>query len=89
MVKKYRVEFLSEAVSDLRKIDKIIAQRILNKIKWLSENFEDVVPEILTGDFKGMYKLRVGNWRVIYGVDKEKRIIRVFMVGHRKDIYKG
>ena len=89
MVKKYRVEFLSEAVSYLRKIDKIIAQRILNKIKWLSENFEDVVPEILTGDFKGMYKLRVGNWRVIYGVDKEKRIIRVFMVGHRKDIYKG
>ena len=88
-MKKYRVEFLSEAVSDLRKIDKIIAQRILNKIKWLSENFEDVVPEILTGDFKGMYKLRVGNWRVIYGVDKEKRIIRVFMVGHRKDIYKG
>ena len=89
MVKKYRVEFISEAVSDLRKIDKTIAQRILDKIKWLSENFEDVVPEILTGDFKGMYKLRVGNWRVIYGVDKEKRIIRVFMVGHRKDIYKG
>ena len=88
-MKKYRVEFISEAVSDLRKIDKIIAQRILNKIKWLSENFEDIVPEILTGDFKGMYKLRVGNWRVIYGVDKEKRIIRVFMVGHRKDIYKG
>jgi len=37
MVKKYRVIFSSEAADDLRQIDRVIAQRILNKINWLSK----------------------------------------------------
>ena len=36
---EYKVEFLHDAINNLRKLDKPIAQRILNKINWLSENF--------------------------------------------------
>ena len=89
MVKRYWVEFSPNAIGDLNSIDRVIAQRIFNKIRWLSENFEHIVPETLTADFSGMCKLRVGNWRVIYTVSQKEKIIVVLMVGHRSDIYKS
>lgn len=88
MVEKYQLEILPEAISDLKKLDKVISQRIFDKIRWLSENFEDIVPQMLTSEFKGMYKLRVGDWRIIYTVNQNTKIITVHMVGHRSEIYK-
>ena len=43
---------------------------------------------MLTGEFKGMFKLRVGDWRIIYTVNQNTKIITVHMVGHRSEIYK-
>jgi len=56
-----RVEWTEGAVRDLGKLDSQVRQRILRKIEWLSRNFEKVVPEPLSGEFKGTYKLRVGD----------------------------
>ena len=55
------VEWTEEAAKDLGKLDSQVRQRILRKIKWLSRNFEKVVPEPLSGKFKGTYKLRLGD----------------------------
>ena len=66
---------------------KPIAQRILNKINWLSENFDYITPQPLTADFKKMYKLRAGDWRIIYTVDLKEHLIKIHMIDHRKDIY--
>ena len=52
MVKRYEVEFLPEAVDDIERIGKSTARRILEKIRWLAENFEGIVPERLSGEFK-------------------------------------
>jgi mRNA interferase RelE/StbE len=87
MVTKYKVEFLPEAISDLKKLDRVICQRIMNKIRWLADNFESITPEILAGDFKGMFELRIGDWRVVYTAEYKLKIIRVHMVGHRREIY--
>ena len=40
----------------------------------------------LTGDFKGLYRLRVGDWRIIYKIDGEHVIIRNIRL--RRDVYK-
>jgi len=79
-----KIEWTEDAVKDLEKLDKSIAKRILKKINWLFNNFERIVPEPLAGEFKGAFKLRIGDWRVIYTVDEEVLIIQ--FVGHRKDI---
>jgi len=85
----YSVEFKPEAERELAKFDKSVAQRIMNKIKWLAENFERIFHERLKeGKFEDMFKLRVGDYRVIYSVDREKRIITVHLVGHRSEIYR-
>ena len=82
----YQVEFMPRAREDLAHLDRVIAHRVLTKIRWLSENFDNLIPEVLTGDLKGLFKLRVGSYRVIYAV-QEKRLITVHLIGHRKDIY--
>ncbi len=84
----YEVEFTSAAESDLARLSKTIAQRILKKIRWLAENFEDVTPESLTGDWKGLYKLRVGDYRVLYTFSQvERRVIIVHLIKHRREVY--
>jgi len=81
-----KVEWTEGTIKDVEKLDKPVAQRILRKINWFSRNFEELALEPLSGEFKGMFKLRVGEWRVIYTVAGETAVIQ--FVGHRKEIYK-
>jgi mRNA interferase RelE/StbE len=77
---------MEEAVRDLEKLDRQVVRRILRKLDWFYKNFTRVVLEPLTGEFKGTYKLRVGDWRVIYTVEGE--VITIWCISHRKEIYK-
>ena len=81
-----KVEWTEDALEDLQKLDKTIANRILNKITWFSQHFRTITPEALSGDFTGMFKLRVGDWRVIYTTEND--VIFIQAVGHRREIYK-
>lgn len=79
------IEWNEDAIKDLAKLDKPVAQRILKKIDWLSDNFEKVTPEPLIGQFKGTFKLRIGDWRVVYTIEGQTLVIQ--FIGHRRDIY--
>ena len=86
----YEVEFTPEAEEDLARLSKSVAQRILKKIRWLAENFEMITPEPLTGEWKDLYKLRVGDYRVLYTFSQvERKVIIIHLVGHRREIYKS
>ena len=68
-----KIVWTEGAIKDIENVDKLIARRILKRIAWLASNFEKVTAEPLAGEFKGMFKLRTGNWRVVYSIeDKEK-----------------
>ncbi len=84
----YGVEFRQEAVDGLRHLDRAVAQRILRRLRWLSDNFDTITPEALTAELKGLFKFRVGSYRVIYEVKRSERLLTIHFVGHRKDIYK-
>ncbi|MCH8290510.1 type II toxin-antitoxin system RelE/ParE family toxin [Candidatus Poribacteria bacterium] len=84
----YTLKFSVEGRKSLASLDKQVAQRILNKLKWLIQNIDSVIPLPLHGKFSGDYKLRVGDWRVIYEVDRNQMTITVHKIGHRRDIYR-
>jgi len=84
----YQVDFTSNAESDLARLDAQIAQRVLNKLQWLAENFDVIKPEPLTGQWQGVYKLRVGDYRVLYTYDRQKQKLIVHFVRHRREVYK-
>jgi mRNA interferase RelE/StbE len=81
------IDWTEKAVGDLGKLDRQVANRVVRKIRWLANNFEKVIPEPLGGEFKGSYKLRIGDWRAIYTIESNN-IITVQFIGHRRDIYK-
>ncbi len=83
----YNIEFKPDATVGLEALTSTIQERILRKIRWLSENFEEVAPQALTADLSGLFKLRVGDYRVIYSFDTEAQLITIHNVGHRRDIY--
>ncbi len=84
----YSVTFTRAAEDELARLSSPIAQRVLDKLKWYAERADDVPPEPLHGDLKGVFKLRVGDFRVAYTLDRDRRTIRVQMVGHRSKIYR-
>ena len=83
----YQVEFEPEALADLDRMDSTDRKRIFRKINWLALNFEQAVPQGLSANLAGFYKLRVGDYRVIYSVDEQGQLIAIVRVGHRSEVY--
>jgi mRNA interferase RelE/StbE len=84
----YQIRILDEAARELGRLDKSVGQRIVKRIRWLGENLEDIDPLALRGDLAGLYKLRVGDYRVLYEILGDKKTIVIHLIGHRKDIYR-
>ena len=84
----YRLNFSSEGKASLALLDKEIGQRILDKLKWLIQNIEIVQLLPLHGKYSGLFKLKVGDWRVIYEVNHNEKVITIHKAGHRREIYR-
>lgn len=71
------LKFTTEARADLARLDLQLARQVFDKLHRLAENFDLLVPEPLTGDWKGVYKLRIGDYRVLYTFDKIQLLLAV------------
>lgn len=80
------VNWTADAIVDLEAIDAAIAKRIVVKVGWLGEHFDEVIREKLHRDLKGLYKPRAGDFRVVYSVREGS--ITIERIAHRRDIYK-
>ena len=83
-----QVRFTAAAEAQLLRLDRTIAQRLLSKLRWLAENADSVPHERLTGEFEGISKLRVGDYRALYTYSQSDQAIHVHFVGHRREVYK-
>lgn len=83
----YSVEYEPEALANLDKLTEAVRDRIVKKINWLAENFDQITPQPLTGNLASLYKLKVGDYRVIYDFSSESKIITIDQIGHRSKIY--
>jgi len=84
----YRVRLLDAATKELGKLDKSVARRIVERVDWLAENLKSVHLKTLTEEFEGLFKLRVGDYRVIYELIHNEQMIIVHVIGHRREIYR-
>ena len=83
----YQVEFRPQAAQEFEGLDETVASRVLKKLRWLAGNFDSIKPEPLAGPLAGLFKLRVGDYRVIYQPEREKKALIVLMLGHRREIF--
>lgn len=85
MVANRRVEYKASVYGDLRRLDPPAAIRVLEQLeKALSAGAPGGKP--LTGEFKGLFRLRVGDFRVIYARTDEGFL--VLRVAHRREVYR-
>ena len=83
----YKVIFTKSVKKDFRKIPKLEASKILNEIEELAKNPRSSKTKKLKGE--KLYRLRVGNYRVIYDLQDNLMLIFVVKLGHRSDIYRN
>ena len=83
----FAIIYEPEALADLKKLSQANRQRIVNKINWLAEHFEQITPQPLSSNLSGFFKLRVGDYRVVYEFSSTEQIITIDRVGHRRQVY--
>ncbi|MCE8163448.1 MAG: type II toxin-antitoxin system RelE/ParE family toxin [Candidatus Moeniiplasma glomeromycotorum] len=83
----YRVVWTKSAQKGLKKLDFSISEKLVYKV----ENYLTKNPwkfgKPLVGGYKGCYRYRMGDFRMIYQVKEKELIILVLRAGHRKEIY--
>ncbi len=73
---------------DLRSLPKPIVARALEHIEQLKENPFPRQSIKLAGA-EQLYRLRIGDYRIIYGVEVAAKVITIHYVRHRRDVYRG
>ena len=81
--------FTPSAERDLKNLQQSIAERMMKKILWHAKHYVEEIPQPLNGRFKGFYKWRIGDWRVLYSINEKDNLIVVEMIGHRREIYRS
>ena len=83
----YKLEFKPSAERELTKLPRPIIPRIVKAIDALLENPFPRHGEKLSGS-DNAYRIRIGEYRVIYTVERSALVVTVIRVGHRREVYR-
>ena len=84
----YRIEFAPKAERDFKALNKPIQSRLARRIDLLAVNPFPQGIRKLAGE-EDLYRLRVGNYRIIYQVQGRRLVVLIVGIGHRADVYRG
>ncbi len=81
----YRIVFLPRVKKDFDKFSSVIKERIFNELEYISKN--PLIGKSLKGEYSGLYSDRVGDYRIVYKILPTKKLIIIFKIGHRREVY--
>lgn len=85
----WRIEFSSKAKKQLDRLDSTVRSRILDYLRNRIESSNNPLSlgTMLTGDFSGHVRFRIGDYRLIARCENDRMVILVIGVGHRRLVY--
>ena len=83
----YKIEWRQSAKKELKNLDKQIIPRILQAVENLADNPYSSGSQKLIGS-DSIYRIRVGNYRIIYNIQSSVLTMEVIKIGHRREIYR-
>jgi mRNA interferase RelE/StbE len=86
-MERYELVYLPSIQKDLRKLPKAIVRKILARAEKLRDTPFPRDSVKLTG-YDNRYRLRQGDYRILYSVDGARILVTVVQIGHRREIYK-
>lgn len=87
MTSDYSVEFRPSAEKSLDKLDGRSRARILRRIIALAVDPRPPGVKALTGE-RGLWRIRIGDYRVVYEINDTKLLVLVVRIAHRSDVYR-
>ena len=87
MTSLYHLELAATAVRQLKKLSSDVRNSIIKHMDKLKKNPQGIGVKKLVG-MENLYRLRVGDYRVVYTLDDTILLILVVKIAHRKDVYK-
>lgn len=85
--KRYRVDFTDEARRQLRKLENSVRARIIRAVAGLESDPRPDGVKKLKGA-KNKWRIRIGDWRVVYEIEDGRLVVLVVVVAHRSKAYK-
>lgn len=86
-MESYKIKWKKSAYKELRNIPDKHIPKIIDSVEKLSVNPFPSGVKKLSGSEK-TFRIRVGDYRIIYEIEQQKLIIQIIRVRHRKDVYK-
>lgn len=83
----YEIVFARSARKELQAVSTTLAERIIEKIELLASNPRPSGCKKLRGH-SSLWRIRVGEYRVIYSIDDNNRVVDVSIVRHRNEAYR-
>jgi mRNA interferase RelE/StbE len=84
----YAVEFSPAALRHLRKLDHPIRERILNRVERLGLQPRPRSAKKLEGSKEPLYRVREGDYRIVYTIHDNDLIVLIVRIGHRSEVYR-
>lgn len=84
----FHIQITSKAKKDFKRLDPQVKKRISSAILLLETNRYPQQFKPLMGKDIAQYRLRVGDWRILYDVYEDDGVVLILRIGHRKDIYR-
>ena len=87
----YRLVITADVKKKIKKMDKHLGLMLARNMKSKLDGIEDPrsIGKALQGEYKGLWRYRIGSYRVICEIRDYELIVLAIDVGHRKDIYRG
>jgi mRNA interferase RelE/StbE len=85
-VNSYAIELKSSARKELESLPDSVLSRVIRKLESLTRNPRPAGCKKLRG-YKDLWRIRVGDWRVVYIVDDPAKLISVTRIAHRREVY--
>ncbi|MBS3772049.1 MAG: type II toxin-antitoxin system RelE/ParE family toxin [Bacteroidales bacterium] len=83
----YEILFESKAEKELLELPKEDLKRIDTKIRQLNKNPRPPGIKKLVGKIEG-WRIRAGDYRILYQIDDEKKLVKVYRIKHRREVYR-
>jgi mRNA interferase RelE/StbE len=85
-VSSYAVEIKPSARKELESLPDSVLSRVIRKLELLAETPRPGGCKKLKG-YKDQWRIRVGDWRVVYIIDDAARLVSVTRIAHRREVY--
>lgn len=82
----FRLTFQPAVAEDLAAVESLMAQRLFDKTKWIASNIGNLRHEPLAEDLPGLHKYAVGDWRIVYAIDRDDQLVDIHAIVNRRTL---